>query len=372
MLPKHLAKTDRIRSLIVIGQISVYFGLLILALRHYFVFPAQHFELVAAIMLIGFLPSLVYRYAPESTRPYILMVNALGLVSFIFSFMQEWALAGVFILVPVFSLLFQNRVIYFVSVISSLLLHIMLAVLFMFDVGEPQEQLVIVLDVLTVFLISVFIIYFVVRDVLGRNRMETKHLQTILTLSQSVEAKDPYTQGHSRRVAQLAKLIALDVPALHPDVVYNCGLIHDVGKLSISDAILQKTSRLTHEEFEMMKSHTTSGARMCANLDVSKDLIDGVLHHHERYDGKGYPHGLKGEDIPLIARVLCVADSIDAMCSNRSYRTALGLDFVAQELARCKGEQFDPAIVQLVQRRWQQVVSFYEQEEKLHAAEERS
>jgi putative nucleotidyltransferase with HDIG domain len=115
---------------------------------------------------------------------------------------------------------------------------------------------------------------------------------TILTLSQSVEAKDTYTQGHSERVAFIGKLIAGHIPNLNTETVYSCGLIHDVGKLSIPDSILLKKSKLTEEEYQMMKTHTSLGAKLCKNLNISQEIVLGVLHHHERWDGNGYPHGL--------------------------------------------------------------------------------
>ncbi|MFC0215417.1 HD-GYP domain-containing protein [Paenibacillus chartarius] len=351
---------DRTKKFIVIGQISVYFGLLILSLRHFWVYPAKHYLALVVVLFIGFLPSILARYAPAKVRPYILVTNALVLVSLIFTLLQEWALAGVFVLVPVFSLLFEDRTIYIYASISSLIVNVVLALLFLFHAEQASEHLVILLDVLTVFFILVFIIYFVVRDLRWRNMLEAKHLQTILTLSQSVEARDPYTQGHSQRVAYLARMIASRIPQMDAELVYNCGLIHDVGKLSVSDSILLKTSRLTNDEYEIMKSHTTSGAKLCNNLNISGEIVKGVLYHHERYDGKGYPHGLKGDEIPLLARVLCVADCIDAMCSNRSYRKALEMDYVRAELNTCKHTQFDPAIVDIVQELWTDIVLFYE------------
>jgi putative nucleotidyltransferase with HDIG domain len=362
-MPKD-AKYDQIKKLIAIGQISVYFGLLILTSRPIWVFPAKHFIALVIIMLIGFLPSLLSRYVPAKARPYVLVANALMIVSVVFTLLQEWALTGVFVLVPVFSLLFLDRTIYLFAAGSSFVLNIVLALLTFEDI-QSSVKFVTLLDVLTVFLILVFIIYFVVRDIRWRDALEARHLQTILTLSQSVEARDPYTQGHSQRVARIAQMLASKLPDLDPELVYNCGLIHDVGKLSVSDMILLKTGRLTDEEFEAMKSHTVSGARLCNNLNISGEIVKGVLHHHERFDGKGYPHGLQGEEIPFIARVLCIADSIDAMCSNRSYRKALGMDYVRSELDKCKHTQFDSSIVEIVQDLWAEIVTFYEPKQPL-------
>jgi HD-GYP domain-containing protein (c-di-GMP phosphodiesterase class II) len=349
----------RVRKLIIIGQISSSFGLLILLLRHYLLYPANHHLILILILLIGFLPSLVYRFFSIRFAPYILIANALILVSLIFSLLQEWALAGVFLLVPVFSLLFQDRIIYLITSILSLALNIILALVFLYDADQASLQFVILLDVLTVFMVLVFIIYFVVKDLRGHYMAEARHLQTITTLSQSVDARDPYTKDHSERVAYIGQLIAENFPQLKPKNVYYSGLIHDVGKLSISDTILLKADKLTDEEYEIMKTHTTIGAKLCENLNISEEIILGVLHHHERWDGRGYPKGLKGEDIPLIGRILCVADAIDAMSSNRAYRDALNHDSVLREVENCTNSQFDPSIVQVVKNNWRRITAHY-------------
>ena len=352
----------RIKRLICIGQISVYFGLLILTLRHVWLYPAHHYPSVVVIMGLGFLPSLLALRIAAAIRPYILVANALLLVSCVFMLLQEWALSGVFILVPVYALLFQQRQIYLFSAISSVLLYIALASILLFDSNNSNKQFVILLDMLTIFLILIFIIYFVFKDVRWRNMQEAKHLQTIFTLSLSVETRDPYTQGHSQRVAKITKIMADRIPQLDSELAYSSGLVHDVGKLSIPDSILVKENRLTVDEYELMKTHTTTGAKLCKNLNISEEIVEGILHHHERFDGNGYPQGLAGEEIPLIARVLSIADSIDAMCSNRSYRSALELNYVYAELDRCKNTQFDPVLIKLIQDIWREIELLYERE----------
>jgi len=351
--------TTKNDKLIAIAQISTYFGLLILSLRHFWIFPANHYGTLVAMMLIGFLPSLAYRWCPPRYASYIMVGNGLFIVSMIFVLLQEWALSGVFLLIPVFSLLFRDRAIYLISSVAALILNIVLALAFVFDKSQSALQTVILLDVLTVFVIMVFIIYFVVKDLRWRYMAEAKHLQTILALSQSVEAKDAYTQGHSERVAHVGRMLARDIPDIDPETVYNCGLIHDVGKLSIPDSILLKKTRLTEEEFRIMKAHTTTGAKLCTNLNIQDEIVLGVLHHHEKWDGTGYPNALKGESIPLIGRVLCVADSIDAMCTNRAYRNALEMERVFDELKRCEGTQFDPVVVRVALVRWDEIRAYY-------------
>jgi HD-GYP domain-containing protein (c-di-GMP phosphodiesterase class II) len=169
------------------------------------------------------------------------------------------------------------------------------------------------------------------------------------SLTAAVDAKDSYTCGHSQRVAILSRLLAQTAGFSSHDTerVYMSGLLHDVGKIGVPEAVLQKCGKLTAEEFEAMKKHPEIGARILADVRQVQDLIPGVLHHHERYDGRGYPHGLVGEDIPILGRVICLADSFDAMTTNRTYRRGMPLQQAMDEIQRCAGTQFDPKLAQL-------------------------
>jgi putative nucleotidyltransferase with HDIG domain len=166
------------------------------------------------------------------------------------------------------------------------------------------------------------------------------------SLVSAVDAKDAYTCGHSERVALLSRLLAKEAKLgdHFVDRVYMSGLLHDVGKIGVPEAVLQKTGRLTPEEFDQIKKHPDIGARILRDIKQIEDVIPGVLHHHERYDGKGYPAGLSGENIPLMGRVICLADCFDAMTSSRTYRKALPLEVALAEIRRCSGTQFDPAL----------------------------
>ncbi len=174
-------------------------------------------------------------------------------------------------------------------------------------------------------------------------------LGSVQALSAAIDAKDRYTQGHSERVAHLGSLLAgaMSDPALAPDRVHLSGLLHDVGKIGVPESVLCKPGRLTDEEFDAIKRHPQIGFDILSGIPLLRDVLPGVLHHHERFDGKGYPHGLAGERIPLIARVLGIADTFDAMSSNRAYRPALPRQKVLEEIARCAGTQFDPSLAKL-------------------------
>lgn len=168
------------------------------------------------------------------------------------------------------------------------------------------------------------------------------------SLTSAVDAKDAYTCGHSERVALLSRHLSIQIalPDAEVEQIYMAGLLHDVGKIGVPESVLQKTGRLTPEEFEQMKKHPQIGARILADVKQVKPLVPGVLHHHERYDGKGYPAGLAGGDIPLMGRIICLADCFDAMTSNRTYRKALPLEVALTEIRRCAGTQFDPALAE--------------------------
>lgn len=169
------------------------------------------------------------------------------------------------------------------------------------------------------------------------------------SLVNAVDAKDAYTCGHSERVALLCRLLAQEagLSAQHVDRVYMAGLLHDVGKIGVAEAVLQKAGKLTAEEFEQIKKHPEIGARILKGIKQLEDIVPGVMHHHERYDGKGYPSGLAGEEIPLMGRLICLADCFDAMTSTRTYRKALPLEVAMTEIRRCSGTQFDPALTDI-------------------------
>ena len=177
-------------------------------------------------------------------------------------------------------------------------------------------------------------------------KLEQAYLDMIETLRYAVEAKDTYTRGHSDRVSEYSVLIGEKLGLSEEEIktLRVGGLFHDIGKIGIPDKILLKTEKLTDDEYSEIKNHPSIGAHILGAATIFKDIIPIVKYHHEKYDGKGYPSGLKGEEIPYLARIAAVADSFDAMTSRRSYRNALDMDFVKNEIERCKGTQFDPQI----------------------------
>ena len=186
-------------------------------------------------------------------------------------------------------------------------------------------------------------------------KVRTEHdrkiiIQSMKTFTNFIDAKDKYTRGHSIRVGFYTKKIAekMDFDEDELDNIYYIALLHDVGKINISDAILNKPGKLDEEERNIIETHTTNGAQILKDFNSVPHIVEGARYHHERYDGKGYPEGLAGENIPLVARIICVADAFDAMNSDRCYRKAYPMERIIKELKEGAGKQFDPEVVKVM------------------------
>ncbi len=179
--------------------------------------------------------------------------------------------------------------------------------------------------------------------------MERITIQAIMTVANTVDAKDDYTKGHSMRVAAYSEMMAQRLGWSEEEVqnIYYVAMLHDVGKIGVPDAVLNKPFKLTDLEFRLIREHTTMGAEILKDFKMFPNVNAGAKYHHERYDGKGYPEGLKAESIPLVARIIALVDSYDAMTSNRVYRRRLSDDVVMQELEQGKGSQWDPDLVDI-------------------------
>lgn len=181
-------------------------------------------------------------------------------------------------------------------------------------------------------------------------KLKTMNRKIMRTLARTIDAKDQYTNGHSLRVAEYARELAKrkGKTKSQQENIYYAALLHDVGKIHTPDAIINKPTRLTNDEFDYIKLHPISGYYILRDIDEISQIAQGAKWHHERYDGNGYPHGLKGENIPEVARIIGVADAYDAMTSNRSYRTVMPQEKVRSEIENGKGTQFDPIIADIM------------------------
>ena len=183
----------------------------------------------------------------------------------------------------------------------------------------------------------------------AKREMERTYLDTLKALANAIELRDMYTETHSETVSKNARLVAINMKLTGDEIkdVELSALLHDIGKIAIPDKILLKPGKLTIEEFEIMKKHSELGMNIIKHIGFLKDALPNILHHHEQYDGNGYPKKLAGKNIPLGARIVNVADSYHAMVSERPYRGALSREEALKELEKCSGTQFDPEIVKV-------------------------
>ena len=183
----------------------------------------------------------------------------------------------------------------------------------------------------------------------ARRQLVENHLESVKAIALAMEARDSYTQGHCLRVRFMSRRILerLGVDPEYREAAEAAALLHDVGKIGIPDAILFKKGKLTKDEYARVMLHVDIGVEILRPLTTLKDAVLFVKHHHEHFDGSGYPDGLKGEDIPLASRVIAVADAIDAMRSSRPYRKALSLEETLDELRKSSGQHLDPRIVDI-------------------------
>ena len=184
-------------------------------------------------------------------------------------------------------------------------------------------------------------------------------IDTTKALAAAIDAKDPYTRGHSQRVAQISLEIAKEMGLSPSDQqkVNIAALLHDVGKIGIEDRILKKPSQLTDEEYSVIKQHPRWGAMIMGHISQLKEIIPGIQYHHERLDGTGYPEGRSGGQVPMIARIIAVADTFDAMTTDRLYQKALDPQFVASKMVEWKGTRYDPSVVDAMTRIYTRIVN---------------
>lgn len=236
---------------------------------------------------------------------------------------------------------------------------------FAFIYKEPSVVVVDIIDVITYSIVSTAISLLYQRTVSGayflrknmKNEIKEKtaqierlSFQSISAMANSIDAKDKYTNGHSSRVAKYSKIIAEKVGMSEEmqDSIFYIALLHDVGKIGIPDTIINKPDKLSDQEYEVVKKHPVIGYDILKEIEELPGIAIGARSHHERYDGNGYPDGLKGEEIPEIARIIAVADAYDAMTSNRSYRKLLEQKVVREEIVKGKGTQFDPKFAEVM------------------------
>lgn len=222
------------------------------------------------------------------------------------------------------------------------------------DNYSPLPGLIMVCCIIVIYFAYRYLMMRYVNEELNLKSQQDKLLkltnESLETVAATIDAKNEYLKGHSKRVAEYSKKIA-DSMGLSPQdsqTVYFAGLLHDIGKISIPNRILDNTGMLSEEEYALIKQHSTVGAEILENMSALPELAQTARWHHERWDGDGYPDGLRGEEIPLFVRIICLCDAYDAMSSPRSYRRALSGPEIYRELIRCRGTQFDPKVLDVL------------------------
>ncbi len=212
--------------------------------------------------------------------------------------------------------------------------------------GYLGVALVVFTNIILYLLIWAF--FSIIKNISNACEIKTLSVEVMEALAHTIDAKDEYTRGHSVRVAKYSRMLAekMNLPEKECENVYYMGLLHDIGKIGVPNSIINSKNELTEEEYSVIKTHPGLGFDILAEIKSRPDLVIGAKWHHERFDGKGYPDGKAGEEIPLPARIIAVADSYDAMTSNRSYRSFLPQDKVRSEIKENSGSQFDPAIAE--------------------------
>lgn len=325
-------------------------------------------HLVKQLIILGLIPFLIYLI--KNNKPhyvkYILFCTYIS-INFILDIVAFWESdqsfsAGnlvelVFIL---FSPIFINKRFFYLVSFGTIAKYALDGIILNDHVVMFPIFFTIVLSIIAYILLHRFLMFVEALKQSYDNQLEgiVKGVITIL------ELKDPYTRGHSERVAEysmsLAKATGLFKDEDLKQFYYAC-LLHDIGKVNIPDAILSKPGKLTDEEYEEVKKHPVVGANALKDVEGIANCIDVILHHHERWDGKGYPNGLKGEETPLLARIIAIADAFDAMTSSRSYRDPLPFEEANKRILEGEGTQFDPNLVQAFQKVYPEWLDIHKQ-----------
>ncbi|MCM3654655.1 HD-GYP domain-containing protein [Metabacillus litoralis] len=320
-------------------------------------------NLSALLVCLGLLLllSLVNKYVklPSKVNQFLMLAYCAGVLIVLYfesGYSESWSF---FLLLPLLTGIYgERKILFYYSFLG-------LGILSYLSIKEPKSQYtpdsIDISNRILVYIILASLSFLVLRTLHHIYRkqvtfviqsMETTIQDVVNTFIVAVEAKDLYTFGHSERVSKYAVALAKHLPEYRKEDLQKLrlsGLLHDIGKINIPEAVLGKTGKLTDEEYEVIKTHPVVGARMVERIERLQDLKAGVLYHHERWDGNGYPTKRKGADIPLDARILAIADAFDAMTTDRSYRHGLSLDEAFQRLEDGKGSQFDPHLIEVLQ-----------------------
>ncbi|WP_169824086.1 HD-GYP domain-containing protein [Anaerobacillus alkalidiazotrophicus] len=316
--------------------------------------------LCSAVWFTVFLFFRFTKFPPHIMTHVVLLFVVFVIISLYFGsgYSESWSY---FLLIPIINSLYGKRFLSISYSIIGLLSLAAVSIRFPMDTSYIADDIDISNRILLYIIIATFSYLLLNKLDMLRNKqvntvihsMEITLEQVVQSFNIAVEAKDQYTFGHSERVSKYAVALAKQLPEYQDEQRLKhlrlSGLLHDIGKINIPEQILTKSTKLTDKEYEVIKTHTTFGAQMVEKVDGLEGLKSGVLYHHERWDGKGYPTGAKGKEIPSEARILAVADAFDAMTSTRAYRNELPIEEAFRRLENGIGTQFDPNLAQAIE-----------------------
>jgi len=342
---------------ITLAQLFIIGGAIIQAIHHYFIQPMEHFYPFIILFLTGFLPVHLTHYFNRRMTNFVFVLCSIYIVSISYYYVDYGIVHTAFFFLPVSALLLNDKMLYYISSIGGLLSYLVLS-------REVTSEYVAFISIYLIFCLLLFMAQRIVyRTVAEKEAIQ----QGVKAFSLAVEAKDVYTQGHSKRVALYSMILAKHGSFMNVDLeeLELTALIHDIGKISTPDAVLMKNGKLTQEEYEIMKKHPVDGMVLAKSFGYSDQVLTGILHHHERYDGLGYPYQLAGDNIPFYSRILAIADSFDAMTSNRAYRRAMTPWDAKKEIENQSGKMYDPVLVDVFLRAYYDMLLICEENEKI-------
>ncbi|MBM7659635.1 putative nucleotidyltransferase with HDIG domain [Bacillus mesophilus] len=335
------------KRIIITAWIGTSLGALILMLSTMFLFeniPTDYYALIF-VLLLGYLPLiLIYQYLSLVKQRFVFLIFTyiiLGISLYVAPYIGH----VIFYFGLIYAALFKEKIYFVFSFFISVLVYSSVIYIHPIITFYPFIEIV----QLIVFLSYTLILYFVSKMMVQQEMLNSMYTKTMEALVLAIEAKDEYTRGHSTRVSEYSMIIGRtlrenDYP-VDLEKLRISSLLHDIGKVNISNDILQKQGKLNAVEYEEIKAHPSFGAEIAKSLEFPEEIIHPILFHHERTDGNGYPHGLTGEEIPLLARIIAIADTFDALTTNRSYRRAYSIYEARDIILENSGTQFDDRII---------------------------
>ncbi|MBM6617594.1 HD-GYP domain-containing protein [Bacillus suaedaesalsae] len=296
-------------------------------------------------IIVAYLPYfLVHQYVSKSWKKLLFLLTTTCVIASIF-YLAPYIGHVIFYIIPIYAVLFKEKIYFIFAFFISLIGYTTVLVLQPFISFYPLYEFI----QLLAFITYTVILYYVSTVSAKQEKLNSMYTKTMEALVLAIEAKDDYTRGHSTRVSEYSMILGtyLENNGFQVDleVLRISSLLHDIGKVNIPIDILQKKGKLTEKEYEEIKKHPTFGAEIAISLEFPEEITEPILYHHERMDGKGYPHGLKGESIPLLARIISIADTFDALTTNRSYRNAFAIDEAKEIIIDNSGTQFDDELI---------------------------